>query len=176
MFNFRSNATVVHGIFWGNFPNQIHNDATVSFSNIEGGWEGTGNRADDPLFVPGPGGCFYLSQVDAGQAADSPCLDAGSDTAANLGLATLTTHNGETTDTGPVDLGYHYSVTGLPLVMGDFDRNQSVDLSDFAEWTYCMSGPGNVTLSPCCRIFDFELDGDVDLSDLASFQTVHGGP
>ncbi len=63
---------------------------------------------DDPLFVTGPDGDYYLSQAAAGQGSDSPCLDAGSDTAANLGLDTKTTRTDGVTDTGTVDIGYHY--------------------------------------------------------------------
>lgn len=180
MFNYRSSAMLTDSILWGNYPNQItnntSNNVTVSFSNVEGHWSGAGNIAVDPLFVPGPSGCFYLSQVAAGRTTDSPCLDAGSDTAANLGLNRLTTRSDEGIDTGRVDMGYHYPVTGLPLVMGDFNRNQRDDLSDFAEWEPCMSGPVDATVSPCCRIFDFELDGDVDLADYAAFESAFSIP
>jgi hypothetical protein len=117
-----------------------------------------------------------LSQVAAEQASNSPCLDAGSDVAANLGLNTLTTRSDEGTDIGRVDMGYHYPVTGLPLVVGDFDGNQRDDLRDFAEWQSCMSGPVAATVSPCCRIFDFEHDGDVDLADYAAFESAFSIP
>ena len=111
-----------------------------------------------------------LSQVDAGQADDSPCLDAGSDTAANLALDTLTTSSDEATDTGMVDMGYHYPVTALPLVMGDFDRNQVVNLADFAALQNCLSlsEPGSVP--PCCRILDFEPNDVIDFDDFATFE------
>ena len=46
--------------------------------------------------------------IAAGQGSDSPAIDAGSDTAANLGLDTRTTRTDSVTDTGTVDLGYHY--------------------------------------------------------------------
>ncbi|MBI1826344.1 MAG: right-handed parallel beta-helix repeat-containing protein [Planctomycetes bacterium] len=175
MFNFRSTANVTGSILWDNYPNQItnntSNNVTVRFSNVEGNWPGTGNLAGDPLFVPGPIGCFYLSQKAAGQAVDSPCLNSGSDTAAILGLNAMTTRSDEGTDSGRVDLGYHYPVTRLPLVMGDFDRNERAELSDFLEWRSCMHGPAYATVSPCCRIFDMELDGHVDLADFAKFQS-----
>jgi parallel beta-helix repeat protein/predicted outer membrane repeat protein len=131
---------------------------------------GEGNIDDDPLFVPGPGGCFYLSQIAAGQAVRSPCIDAGSDTAANVGLDGLTTRSDEVVDTGVVDMGYHYPVTGQALIMGDFDRSGGVDLVDFTNWVDCMTGPGPAVVSPCCRIFDFEPDGDLDLKDFAAFR------
>ena len=65
---------------------------------------GTGNLSSDPLFVNG----YYLSHIAAGQGSDSPAIDAGSDTAANLGLDTRTTRTDFVTDSSTVDLGYHY--------------------------------------------------------------------
>ena len=62
----------------------------------------------DPLFWSGPLGDYYLSQVAAGQVSDTPCLDAGSDTAVNLGLDARTTRSDQITDTGTVDIGFHY--------------------------------------------------------------------
>jgi parallel beta-helix repeat protein len=70
-------------------------------------YPGVGNIDDDPLFVSGPLHDYYLSQVAAGQGADSPCVDTGSDTAANLGLDTLTTRTDGVPDEGVVDMGYH---------------------------------------------------------------------
>ena len=139
------------------------------------GWTGdlggTDNFGGDPLFVPGPAGCYYLSQIAAGDAEDSSCFDAGNDTAANLFFDTLTTRSDEGVDAplSWVDAGYHYPVTGDELVMGDFDRSGLIDLDDFAEWEACFTGPGPEYVSPCCRIFDFEADDDVDLLDFAEF-------
>ncbi|MBN1916289.1 MAG: right-handed parallel beta-helix repeat-containing protein [Verrucomicrobia bacterium] len=61
----------------------------------------------DPLFVSGPLHDYYLSQTAAGQAVTSPCVDAGSDTAVNLGLAQLSTRTDSMWDDGIVDMGYH---------------------------------------------------------------------
>jgi len=87
------------------------------------------NIGDDPVFVTGPGGDFYLSQIAAGQGADSPCGDAGSDTAVNLGLGLCgrTTRTDEVPDTGVVDIGYHYPV--------DCNDNGIPDDEDIADGT-----------------------------------------
>jgi len=66
-----------------------------------------GNISLDPLFVAGPLHGYYLSQLAAGQGADSPCVDAGSDSASDLGLAHLTTRTDAAADAGIVDMGYH---------------------------------------------------------------------
>ncbi len=38
-------------IIWDNFPNQIYGDAIVTYSDIQGGWDGVGNIDEDPLFA-----------------------------------------------------------------------------------------------------------------------------
>jgi hypothetical protein len=72
----------------------------------------TGDKgfSKDPLFVTLPAeknGNYYLSQRP-NQDKESPCVDAGSSTAANVGLKDKTTRVDKVEDTGVVDLGYHY--------------------------------------------------------------------
>ena len=78
-----------------------------------GAWTGggEGNISDDPLFVSGPLGGYYLSCRAAGQASDSPCIDRGSATAGSFGLDKFTTRTDHVPDTGIVDMGYHYPLT-----------------------------------------------------------------
>ena len=52
----------------------------------------------------------HLSQVASGQSVTSPCVNKGSNTAANLGLNTRTTRTDKAIDAGSVDMGYHYPV------------------------------------------------------------------
>ena len=78
------------------------NDATA--------YSGTGNIDDNPLFVSGNLGDYYLSHTDTGQDKNSPCVDAGSNSAANVGMNRLTTCTDEATDKGILDMGYHYSI------------------------------------------------------------------
>ena len=65
------------------------------------------NRTGYPLFVQGPLDKYYLSQIAAGQSADSPAVNAGSGLAVDLGLANLTTATSGDADGGTVDLGFH---------------------------------------------------------------------
>jgi len=69
---------------------------------------GTGNISADPLFVSGSLGNYYLSQVPAGNSRNSPCVDSGSNIAEYLGMDGLTTRIDNTSDSGIVDMGYHY--------------------------------------------------------------------
>jgi hypothetical protein len=76
---------------------------------------GLGNISDDPLFTTGPLGDYYLSCEGAGQAYDSPAIDAGSDTSQNLGLDKFTTRTDGGFDKGTVDMGYHYPVYDVKI-------------------------------------------------------------
>ena len=55
---------------------------------------------------------------------------------------------------------------------GDYDDNYIVDLSDFAYWPGCLTGPNATYAQPECTAFDFDLDNDVDLDDFRAFQEV----
>ncbi len=102
---------------YGDYQVLDNGQATVRYSNIEGGFAGDGNIDLDPLFTPGPLGDYYLSQIAAGQDADSPCLDAGSIPASEICITLensdycmdeRTTRTDSVFDSDLVDMGYHY--------------------------------------------------------------------
>ncbi len=134
--SYESQTTLIDSILWGNTgtngnqiaigsrqePTALDRPATltVSYCDIEGGrgraaihiepgrilnWL-DGNIDADPLFV----GSYYLSQIAAGQAADSPCVDAGSDSAVALGFDEYTTRSDGAGDVGVVDMGIHSAI------------------------------------------------------------------
>ncbi|MCS6844857.1 MAG: right-handed parallel beta-helix repeat-containing protein [Caldilineales bacterium] len=78
------------------------------WANYQGIGPGAGDVSVDPLFVEGT---YFLSHVDAGQAQNSPLIDAGHTTAQALGLHTLTTRTDGVPDQGMVDIGLHYVAT-----------------------------------------------------------------
>jgi len=152
----------------------------ISYSCLEGGesdvyvpdatlfWDESnigGDLVDDnPLFVTGPLGDYYLSQVAAGQEVNSPCMDAGSDMAVNLGMDTYTTRSDEVVDLGIVDMGYHYS--NAIFINPDVNRDGRVDLVDFgivSGWWMDSSCDGGNSF---CGWADINLSGDVSLGDL----------
>ncbi|MGD8499366.1 MAG: right-handed parallel beta-helix repeat-containing protein, partial [Phycisphaerales bacterium] len=93
----------------------------------------TYNIADDPNFVTGPSGDYYLSQIAAGylQLVDSNCVDAGSDLASVLGMDEYTTRIDLVADANTVDMGYHYPLTGTEYGL-----------------TVIVVGPGTVAVEP----------------------------
>ncbi len=52
---------------------------------------------------------------------------------------------------------------------------EEVDLSDFAAFVGCVTGPG-VGAPPSCESSDFDNDGDVDFADFGRFQFAFTGP
>ena len=159
---------IINSIFWGNSLGQIYGNASVTYCDVEGGYTGFGNFAADPRFVSGPRGDYYLSQITAGQANNSPCLDRGSDLAANTRMLNCSTRTDGVVDTGIVDMGYHYgSCCLLKRHAADIDENWHVDQLDYgwlaADWQNCYQEsylPGDITSDNCVNINDLRIVTD----------------
>ena len=91
--------TVYNCIIWANGSDLY--DCAVTYCCIVDPDNGEGNIHDDPMFVIGPLGEYYLHP-------DSPCIDAGSRSAEEARLSDRTTQTDGTPDTKTVDMGYHY--------------------------------------------------------------------
>jgi len=109
---------------------------SVSWSDVQGGpsgiydggcshvWWEMRNIDADPLFVAGPHGAYYLSQVAAGQVEQSPCVDAGHP---DFPVPEGTTRTDEVCDAGRLDIGYHY--TECVVAVGEEYREEIRTLS-----------------------------------------------
>ncbi len=122
-YGYLSSPTFTNCIVWGNQAIEglqmmfSSGTAAVTYCDVQGGWTGTGNLDADPMFVTGTFGEFYLSQLMSGEPATSACTDAGDSLASTVCFSTAdgsacldeyTTRTDNETDTGQVDLGYHY--------------------------------------------------------------------
>lgn len=116
---------LLRSIEWGNAGGTWQQDPAgcpveqlvVEDSLVEGGWPGGFDvLAADPLFTAGPDGGYYLSQVAAGQATDSPAVDAGNFPSSVTGFAAETTRTDGVGDAGATDLGAHRVASG-PMVI-----------------------------------------------------------
>ena len=108
-----SNPIAVNSIFWDNDPPEIHQAVEITFSDVEGGFDGEGNIDVDPLFEDIENSNFNLTE-------GSPCVDAGSD----LGLP----FRGEAPDMGAmefvaIDRERHFQYTRT-------DNNHSLLITD----------------------------------------------
>ena len=87
IYNFYNFMTLSNSVVWSNTPNQIevygYPPPVVTYSNIQGGYEGIGNIDSDPLFVDidGPDDILGTADDDLRLSAGSPCIDAGDNSA-----------------------------------------------------------------------------------------------
>jgi hypothetical protein len=135
-----SNTDVVNCILWGDTPDEIYDPglfSDVTYSNVEGGWPGTGNIDADPLFADAVNDDFHLTYL-------SPCRNAGDNSAVtelydfegdpriahgnvDMGADEFHPHlylTGDTTPTGNVEIKF----IGLP---GDLINGLLIGVSIF---------------------------------------------
>jgi hypothetical protein len=185
-------ANVTDSIFWKNFALRGHELAvgtgfeydprygtlSVSYCDIEAGrgevevdtgctlnW-GPGNINSDPFFVTGRLDSFYLSQVAAGQLRKSPCVDAGSSYASDLGLVGYTTRTDEVADTLKVDMGYHHP-TAQPCRFCDLVYDGIINFRDFAILAEKWLAKGCSDTNTWCQGRDFTFDTLLNMEDIA---------
>ena len=91
-----ANPRVTNCILWGDIPDEISFPGTgeVTYSNVQGGWAGTGNINRDPKFADSEG------RLSAG----SPCIDAGNNDAVSSDITTDLDGNSRIIN-GTVDMG-----------------------------------------------------------------------
>lgn len=158
-----SSPQVNNAILYGNgatVGDEIHESGSVgpmvSYSNIPGGYPGTGNIDVDPLFESALNDHYYLNY-------ESPCVDSGSDPAdiicyptmdgGHICLEELTTRIDHEPDSGTVDMGFHYS---LPVIQ--------------STWTWM--GTGNVVGSMRIHTLCETVSGSL-FAGSAGLGTVH---
>ncbi len=173
---------VINGIFRGNDPEQIAEDptfpptpATVTFSNIEGGWSGPGsdNINADPLFVGGPTGSWTAQAVFDPASWSTTYTDAAASLAPGalagrllapapdfLRLQLVIADNTETTITVLGDFalwgfpGFNYQVNDYRLREGSPSIDTGDTLAVPAGVTHDLAGSPRVIGDPCTPGFD----------------------
>lgn len=167
--------TIVNSIFWGNSaptePQIGSSDpcsVLVSFSDVQGGWPGTGNIDLDPQFKDpnGPDDIAGTEDDNLELAHDSPCIDTADSNSMPPDYADLDT-NGDTSEVTPLDLAGRARFTDDP-VMADTGAGTPpiVDMGAYERYEFCgsaefQSPPGDLT-GP-----DGVPDCDVNLYDIA---------
>jgi|GEM_PF-880897 len=84
-----SNPVLANCIVWANTLAQISGAATVSYSDVQGGWSGAGNINANPLFVDsrGPDNVVGTEDDNLRLLGGSACLDAGDNAAVPASVA-----------------------------------------------------------------------------------------
>ncbi len=119
-----SDPAVSYCLFYGNPDGDYYDADTLDIDEriktgadeINSLAEASDNIDGDPIYVTGRLGDYYLSQIAAGQMDDSVALDAGSDTAASLGMDIYSTRTDNVADSGIVDMGFHYNDPCAPVM------------------------------------------------------------
>ena len=182
-----SSVTMANCIIW-NGPNWLWNNdnsnITISYSDVEGGWEDTGNIDTDPCFVDpnGPDGIAGTEDDNLRLLSSSPCIDAGNndsvppdytdlDGDANAteptpldidGLARFI--DGDCNDSNIVDMGaYEF------YFVGDLNNNCNVNFIDFALFALGWLETDCEVSNNWCDGADFTRDGQVEWADLRQF-------
>ena len=173
---FDSTVSINNSIIWGNGLEQIHDatggDATVTYSDVQNGWPGSGNIDGDPCFASfDPNGdpnmwdfhlqsaygrCDPNNQTWVTDSNTSPCIDAGDP---NSDWGDEPWPNGKRINMGAYGGTNQASMNGNPA---DFDIDGSVNFVDFAEFS-------NKWLTQESCIHDLGRDGVVDFADLRMF-------
>jgi hypothetical protein len=191
IFNALSAPVIANCILWGDTPDEIGGTSVpvVTYSDIEGGWSGTGNIDEDPQFA-GAG-----HQLSSG----SPCIDAGDNLAVPADLADLDDDE-DMAERTPLDLDLNARFVNDEGTAdsGVADPPNYPDVVDIGAYEYGGFCHGDLTGDKVVNLYDLaqllghygttsgaqyedgdihpppEGDGDVDLFDLAEFMGLYG--
>ena len=189
--NHVSTLRVINCILWDNGPDEVRDlgATTVSFSDVQGGFTGTGNVDVDPLFVDadGPDDIPGTDDDDLRLQLASPCIDAGNNWGTAVDVADLDA-DGDTAELTPLDIdgnprfadvgtiaGVGCSVPATvdmgayefqgqpatdPMYFGDLDGDGVVGIADLMFLNGCLG-----SIAGDCCIADLNFDGEVGMSD-----------
>jgi hypothetical protein len=138
----RSNVTVMNTILWGDTGGEIEGGDSliaVTYSDVQGGWPGTGNIDADPFFA----------DTDGRLSLGSPCIDAGDNTAVT---------SGTDLDGNPrivndiVDMGAFEAdpIAMLVMMVIDLDLRRGFQKAFWQSWTWHRKQTIR-WLSTCCK-------------------------
>ena len=164
---FNGYVSLVNCVLWNNLPDEIYsqsqnNEITVSYSDIQGGWEGEGNIDADPLFCNPENGDYTL-------ATNSPCVGTG-EYGANMGALDV--------GCGP----YNFSPTEFSLSTPSNNAQITIDDSNMSDGFITFSwgessdenGDSLVYLmhATSTDLEDFSLDTNITSIDMLNYMEI----
>ncbi|MFN0057732.1 MAG: right-handed parallel beta-helix repeat-containing protein [Planctomycetota bacterium] len=150
---------LVNSILWANGAAPIYDTTALSitYSDVEGGWPGTGNTDAEPNFVSGPTGDYHL-------ASNSPCIGAAS---AAIAGAPATDFEGDPRSAcGAPDQGADERVvcSSAVFVRGDCNSDGNINIADPIFLLAFLFGVG-VSPPTCADASDGNDDGLLNIAD-----------
>lgn len=114
LYNWNSSLQFINSILWDNSPEEItigSGTITATYCDIEGGFTGTGNINEDPLFD-----WTYNGQYDLG--AGSPCINGGIPDTTGLLLPLADLGGNPRISNGIIDMGaYEFQFTTMQIIL-----------------------------------------------------------
>ncbi|SVE40956.1 uncharacterized protein METZ01_LOCUS493810, partial [marine metagenome] len=142
MFLYNSYPTITNCIVWGNGANlqvdgfklQQHSSPVITYSNIQGGWDGVGNIDKDPFFVSGvhrddiptSAGNFRLFN-------SSPAIDTGDPGTVAEGALVTDIEGEDRIQDGRIDMGAYEGGKVIPHYFVNHEADPSGDGSDWGQ-------------------------------------------
>jgi len=147
-----SNSTLTNVIMWGNTASSSaeisHSDGTltVTYSNIQGGYPGTGNINANPLFVDADGPDNIVGTLDDNLRlqSGSPSIDTGNNAAVPTGVTT-DLEGKPRIQNGTVDMGaYEYDTppTVVSITRADPNPTSAASVNFIVTFTEAVTGVG----------------------------------
>ncbi len=156
---FANNSTdIINSILWENSPENVYKYGTstpnITYSDVGGGYAGTGNIDASPAFV-------NIALADFHLTAASPCINKGSNAAANLpsfdkdGRVRI---NGSSVDMGAYEYYYEYKAAEVSVFRPDNGTwytllSRSPLVYSYKQW----GAPGDIPVPG-----DYDGDGKID--------------
>ncbi|MFH1746066.1 MAG: right-handed parallel beta-helix repeat-containing protein [Planctomycetota bacterium] len=183
------NTTVINSILWSDVPAEIAHVSgglSVTYSDVQGGWDGEGNKDTDPLFVDPDGpdddpGTWEDNDYHLG--AGSPCIDTGNpafepepgetDMDGEVRVWDGDDDGGARVDMGADEFGSY--------VLGNMNCDELVNAYDIDGFILAVSTYPDFeeyyALYPDCdpMLADCNCDGDVNAYDIDGFIALVGG-
>ena len=158
------NSSLVNCILWNNLPQEIYiassGSVTATYSDIQGGWAGTGNIDEDPLFVGTGDNPYSLLE-------DSPSIDTGIPDTTGTGLnlppwdiiGNIRIWDGDGNGSAIIDMGA-YEYGSPPYVDADFEATPTTGTAPLTvQFTDLSAG------NPIYWEWDFNNDETIDSNE-----------
>lgn len=151
IYNRLSSPVVANCILWADVPNEIVNSggggALVTFSDIRGGYAGTGNLNTDPQYVDAPAGNLELSStslcLDAGTSSGAPATDYRGVVRPQGAGVDMGAYERSTPPTASFSLSGNRGVTPFEVIFTDTSQPGS---SQIDSWTWDFGDGASSTL------------------------------
>ncbi|OQX76605.1 MAG: hypothetical protein B6D61_08560 [Bacteroidetes bacterium 4484_249] len=163
-----SNPVFKNSILWDNTPDEIllgsGGNVTAEYSDIEGGWTGTGNIDSNPLFLYPATGNFTLQDI-------SPCIDSGNPDTTGMNLPETDLSGNPRITNNIIDMGAYEYLEGVYTIQ--------LDLNVFLEGPFNgtdmntdLAASGMLTLSQPYNTSPWNYDGDESVAAIPNSEVV----